>query len=166
MLFRSDRDSKQPLNGATVRLIEVPTPSATKLSKTNPAGNDFSFDKLATERRWKAIASTKGYYSDSTEITTVGLKKPTDISHIFKLVKLPPPVVVPPVKPIIPPVEIISLHNIYWDFDKYNVRGDAARTLDTIINILKSKPDLMVEVGSHTDALGSNGYNEIGRAHV
>jgi peptidoglycan-associated lipoprotein len=153
-----DRDSKVALKDVTVRLIEIG--GAGRQSKTNPAGNDFTFSQLPVERRFRIVGSAAGYYSDSTEITTVGLKKPTDLTGLLKLVKIPPPPPPPPVDPPKPVEPIIALHNIYWDFDKSIVRPDAQRTLDTIIRVLKEHPGWVVEVGSHTDALGSNQYND------
>ena len=57
------------------------------------------------------------------------------------------------------PVTFI-LEHIYYDFDKAYIRSDAEEPLAELIKILDDNPDLVVEIGSHTDARGSNRYNE------
>ena len=52
------------------------------------------------------------------------------------------------------------LENIYYDFDKWNIRPDAAIELDKLIKILNDYPNIDIELGSHTDARGTNKYNE------
>lgn len=52
------------------------------------------------------------------------------------------------------------LEHIYYDFDKAYIREDAEEPLAELIKILDDNPDLIVEIGSHTDARGSNRYNE------
>ncbi|MBL7828800.1 MAG: OmpA family protein [Saprospiraceae bacterium] len=49
--------------------------------------------------------------------------------------------------------------NIYYDFDKWNIRPEAANTLDKLSVFLKDNPGIIVELGSHTDARGSDDYN-------
>jgi len=54
----------------------------------------------------------------------------------------------------------IVLENIYYDFDKWNIRSDAAIELDKLVDMLKRNPDIKIELGSHTDCRGSSAYNE------
>lgn len=49
--------------------------------------------------------------------------------------------------------------NIYYDFDKWNIRPDAAKILDKLAIFLKDNPAVKVELGSHTDVRGSDTYN-------
>lgn len=52
------------------------------------------------------------------------------------------------------------LKNIYYDFDKSNIRPDAARELDKLLAILKENPGIAIELGSHTDSRGADQYNQ------
>lgn len=52
-----------------------------------------------------------------------------------------------------------QLNNIYYDFDKWAIRPEAARTLDKLAVFLKDNPAIKVELGSHTDARGGDNYN-------
>jgi outer membrane protein OmpA-like peptidoglycan-associated protein len=49
--------------------------------------------------------------------------------------------------------------NLYYDFDKWDIRPDAAKNLDKLATFLKDNPGLKFELGSHTDARGSDPYN-------
>jgi outer membrane protein OmpA-like peptidoglycan-associated protein len=51
-----------------------------------------------------------------------------------------------------------KLENIYYDFDKWNIRKDAEPSLNNLVTIMKENP-ITVELGSHTDSRGSDEYN-------
>ncbi len=52
-----------------------------------------------------------------------------------------------------------QIKNIYYDFDKWAIRTEAANTLDKLATFLKDNPGIKVELGSHTDARGADDYN-------
>ena len=51
------------------------------------------------------------------------------------------------------------IDNIYYDFDKYDIREDAKPELDKLVRIMKENT-IVVELGSHTDCRGTNKYND------
>lgn len=55
--------------------------------------------------------------------------------------------------------EVIDLRGVNFDFDKCNLRSDAVAILDNAVDVLKSN-DLTVSVEGHTDAIGSDAYNQ------
>ena len=55
--------------------------------------------------------------------------------------------------------DIIEINPIYFDFDKANIRPDAALELDKIVKVLEDYPSMVIELGSHTDCRGSDEYN-------
>ncbi|MBI6116971.1 OmpA family protein [Salegentibacter maritimus] len=56
---------------------------------------------------------------------------------------------------------LAEINNIYFDFDKSNIRPDAAKELDKLVKLMRDEyPDLVIEIGSHTDKRGSEAYNE------
>jgi outer membrane protein OmpA-like peptidoglycan-associated protein len=52
-----------------------------------------------------------------------------------------------------------TINNIYYDFDKYNIRADAKPELDKLVRIMNENK-INVELGSHTDCRGSFKYND------
>lgn len=55
--------------------------------------------------------------------------------------------------------KLIEINPIYFDFDKYNIRPDAAVELDKIVKVMNDYPGMVIELGSHTDSRGSDAYN-------
>jgi len=53
----------------------------------------------------------------------------------------------------------VNISNIYYDYNKANIRPDAAIVLDTLVLLLKENPNVKVEIGSHTDSRGKDEYN-------
>lgn len=49
--------------------------------------------------------------------------------------------------------------NLYYDFNKWDIRPEAAKNLDKLATFLKDNPGLRFELGSHTDSRGSDPYN-------
>ena len=53
----------------------------------------------------------------------------------------------------------IILHNIYYDFDKWNILPESAIELDQLVLLLKENPEMKVELSAHTDSRGTEKYN-------
>ena len=72
-------------------------------------------------------------------------------------IPLPPPA---PVKPPAPaPVVVPPLADIFFDFDKSEIRSDAAAQLETDANWMKANPTKSIILEAHSDAKGSSEYN-------
>lgn len=54
----------------------------------------------------------------------------------------------------------IQIQNIYYDYDKWDIRADAAERLDHVVTLMKDNPGISVELGSHTDSRGNDDYNQ------
>ncbi|EOR06785.1 OmpA family protein [Acinetobacter sp. ANC 3926] len=55
---------------------------------------------------------------------------------------------------------IITLNDqVLFDFDKSDIRPDAAKVLDTLAVALQKVPAKAIEIRGHTDAKGSDAYN-------
>ena len=55
-------------------------------------------------------------------------------------------------------VEIV-LENVYYDFDKWDIREDAKPALNKLVSLLKDNPGLHIELSAHTDCRGADDYN-------
>jgi len=53
----------------------------------------------------------------------------------------------------------IVLRGVNFDFDKSNIRPDAAAVLDEAVRILSENTAVAITVEGHTDAVGSDAYN-------
>lgn len=48
---------------------------------------------------------------------------------------------------------------VYFDFNRFNVRADAARILDTVVRAIRQLGSRQVVLTGHTDTVGSSEYN-------
>jgi peptidoglycan-associated lipoprotein len=53
----------------------------------------------------------------------------------------------------------IRLENIYYDYDRWEIRADARPALDRLAQILSINPTIRIQLGSHTDCRGNDKYN-------
>jgi peptidoglycan-associated lipoprotein len=54
---------------------------------------------------------------------------------------------------------VAALKEVYFDFDKYDIRPEDAKTLDANAGWLKSNADNLVLIEGHCDERGTNEYN-------
>ena len=57
--------------------------------------------------------------------------------------------------------KIFDISIIYFDLDKWNIRPDAAKDLQKIVEVMKQYPNMEVAIRSHTDSRQTHRYNEI-----
>lgn len=53
----------------------------------------------------------------------------------------------------------IAIYGIYFDLDKSTLKIEAEKTLIEIVKLMKSYPELKIEIQGHTDSQGSREYN-------
>lgn len=53
----------------------------------------------------------------------------------------------------------IILRNIFFDFDKATLRSESIPELERLVQLLKSNPNLKIEISGHTDSKGDDDYN-------
>ncbi|MFD1016642.1 OmpA family protein [Winogradskyella rapida] len=53
----------------------------------------------------------------------------------------------------------IELENIYFDFAKWDIKPQAAKTLDVLVALLKKYPRMEIQLGAHTDSRAGYEFN-------
>ncbi len=53
----------------------------------------------------------------------------------------------------------VVLNPILFDFDKHNIKPQAAFELDKLVDIMKRNPEMVIKVEAHTDSRGNDDYN-------
>lgn len=91
-------------------------------------------------------AQKNKYFGDATNISTVGLTDDSLFIHDFYLTPIP--------------VGEITIPGIEYDFDKATLRPESMKILDDLAAFLELNDNLSVEIASHTDARGSDTYNQ------
>ncbi len=55
--------------------------------------------------------------------------------------------------------QVVRLNNVYFDFDKWDLRPESFVELDRVLKMLVENPAIEIEMSAHTDSRGSDEYN-------
>ena len=55
----------------------------------------------------------------------------------------------------------ITIRNLFFGSDKFDISVEAAKELDKIASLMKRQPSLRIEASAHTDTRGSSAYNTL-----
>lgn len=133
---------------AFLPMAEVTLTDLTTLQDTSTlTGHDGAFRfplEPGTEYRLRVTGADR--IAVSTTISTHGLVNNTTFREDFALA----PITVG---------DHINVANIYYDYDEWDIRPDAAVELDRLVKLLRDNPAITFELGSHTDSRGGDLYN-------
>lgn len=141
-IFQQGDTTKIPIEGAMIG-IAIDTVFASDTSRKDKA----YFWNLKGETVYKITVNKPGFLPGSVTVSTVGLRKSDTIVQNVYLEKLVVGVA-------------YTLEDIYYDYDKWNLREESQKSLDNLLFLLNENPTIIVEIGSHTDSKGSDDYNK------
>ena len=55
--------------------------------------------------------------------------------------------------------QVVRLNNVFFDFDKWDLRPESFMELNRVVKLLNENPAIVIEMGAHTDSRGSDEYN-------
>lgn len=55
--------------------------------------------------------------------------------------------------------QVVRLNNVFFDFDKWDLRSESFVELDRVVKLLQENPAIEIELSAHTDSYGSDDYN-------
>jgi len=55
--------------------------------------------------------------------------------------------------------QVVRLNNVFFDFDKWDLRPESFIELDHVVKLLQENPAIEIELSAHTDSRGSDEYN-------
>lgn len=145
-------DLKISISGWVVDKDDEPVPNAIIRIVGNDGSNqkevardDGSF-KFNLQRgvKYVMLAGAKGYLNQKVEFESDSAEEDAEYGIDFILASINKPSVV---------------ENIFYDFDKATLRPESKTALDEIAVMLDDNPNVSIEMGSHTDRMGSDEYN-------
>ncbi len=143
-----DKKDNQPVSGATV-LVNV---GGKQQKVTTDASGRYTVE-VDTDVTGNVTVSKHRYSEKQTDITIVN----TD-EREWSTDKFTNKDIVLDRKIILTPETVVT---VYFDFDKHNIKDDAAFKLDSLYDILVKNPGAIVQISGYTDGLGSVEYNKI-----
>ncbi|HAR20771.1 MAG TPA: hypothetical protein DCR46_08910, partial [Cytophagales bacterium] len=142
-----------PLRGVHVKMYDQLDTLVHEFNSKQDGKMVFSIE---TEKIYRFIATKAGFFTKRESFSTVGRSVPQfqlkdTVNTITFEINLD-------LDSIILEKEIV-LENIYYDYNKSDIRTDASKELDKLVQILNDNPEISIELGSHTDSRGNNEYN-------
>ncbi len=145
-----DKNTRELLADATVILFDKDGKEMQRLVVEDDAAFTFSLD---CDEEYLVRAQKQDYASDEVRFTTPSTKQELDLE--LNLSKEVREIVVGTDL-----AEVLDIPIIYFDFDKSNIRPDAALELQKVIAVMKQYPNMKIDVRSHTDSRAPYSYNE------
>jgi len=152
----------RPAKGGTMQPLANETVSLTlangqKLSDVTADANGKFSVKLDTAATYALVADRPGYFTARQSVTTVGKRPPQE-----QLVNDQTDIRIPVTLTLdeIVKNKAIAVENILYDYDKSDIRPDAAVELDKLVQTLNDNPKITIELSSHTDSRGKDAYNQ------
>lgn len=138
--------TKQPLEAT---LVYQTLPDGTEAGTGISDPNDGSFKMvLPYDKNYSIRASADKFFAISENLNLDSLVK-AGYKEIHKDLYLVP----------IEIGQVFRLNNVFFDFDKYNLRPESYVELDRVVGFLNEYPNVEIEMSAHTDSKGSDAYN-------
>lgn len=140
----SDKLTGERVADATVTLYTGKREIVAKKPSDGKGRFEFVLDRDAS---YTVLGHKEGYHADSAKVSSEGITR-SDTLEVSLLLE-----------PMFKVGHTFELENIYYDFDKHNIRPDAAEVLGELVRTMRDNPTLKIELSSHTDSRGSDAYN-------
>ncbi len=148
-----DKNSKELLPGSLVTLFDD---FGNVLQDTIVKDDAYYLFKIEPNKKYKVRGTRKLYIPYDVEFSTDSEGK---ISHNIYLILESYADAEEKIKENEIGDVQVDLEKIFFDFNKWDIRDDAAATLTTLVDLMKKYPEMEVEVSAHTDARGPDEYN-------
>lgn len=134
-----DKDD-EPVPNAVIRIVGDDGSNQKEVARDD---GSFRFN-LERGVKYVMMAGAKGYLNVKQEFESDIAEEDQDYGIDFVLAAVHKPQVV---------------ENIFYDFDKATLRPESKEALDEMAQMLRDNPGVTIEMGSHTDRVGTEEYN-------
>jgi outer membrane protein OmpA-like peptidoglycan-associated protein/bisphosphoglycerate-dependent phosphoglycerate mutase len=150
-----EKDNFKLVSGAKIKIVDKDKGTVVELTSTDKGEIAKLLEgyKVNSKTNLEIVVEKEGYTSK-----TVPFVQLLDRSGTYKLEIILEPAQKLEVGEDL--ADLFKINPIYFDYDKFNIRKDAAIELDKIVEIMNKYPNLVIELGSHTDCRGTAQYNQ------
>jgi len=131
---------------STVEITDLQSSELQSISNSDTENGEF-LSVLLPQREYAINISRKGYFFYSGTLN-ISENENSNIQRSFKLVK-------------IQKGASVDLQNIYFDTDKWEIRGESLPELNKFVKLLIQNPGLNILIEGHTDNTGNESKNQI-----
>jgi outer membrane protein OmpA-like peptidoglycan-associated protein/tetratricopeptide (TPR) repeat protein len=135
------------LKNTPVKLYKIQKDGSEHLIKSTTTNEKGDYDfQLEKGNNYKIIVEKNGYFTKKMEVSTIKSVKPDTVIIDLAVKKIPK--------------EAIVITNIYYETGKAELKPESKASLEKeLVKLLNDNPQIIIEIGSHTDDIGSNEYN-------
>jgi outer membrane protein OmpA-like peptidoglycan-associated protein len=145
------KKTQAPLTNAAIGLVNFSSsaePGASgkeEIKMYSGANGDFEYI-LAPDGNYHIMGRKEKFFAESADLSTMGIydSKTFEVKLELEEIVLN---------------KAIRLDNIYYDYNKWDIRPDAESELDKLVKLLQENPGIKIELSSHTDSRGGDSYN-------
>ena len=150
---KDDKGVESILANTSIKLLD--DKGANVGETTTDAGGNFVFP-MEPSKNYVFYVEKEQYYTKRDPFSTIG-KSPSyeELTQKETVIELKHKLVLD--KIILK--QTFVAENINYDYDKWDIRPDAAIELDKILQFLQDNPSITIELSSHTDSRGDDVYN-------
>jgi outer membrane protein OmpA-like peptidoglycan-associated protein len=157
----------------SAKIIYERLPDGKEVGKTysNPETGEYEIH-LPGGYLYGFRAEAKDHISEHQNLDLRNFKESTTLQENLKLEPVQKEVEVAqkevtPKEVVVAPIEVapieentkITLNNIFFDFDKSELKDESFPELNRLADMIKAKSTMQVEIAGHTDQVGSEEYN-------
>ncbi len=156
LTYTPDKDGKlQILPNTKVTLID----GKGNVMQDYITGNDGKFlFRVYENEDYDLIGETDGYLVKREPYTTKGRAvDPKTLKDLVTNITLDTTLVLDKIELN----KIFVLDNIYYNYNKFDIRPDAAKELDKLSQLLIDNPEIKIELSAHTDSVDDEEYNRV-----
>lgn len=139
-----DRATNQPMNDVVAKIVDQDGDMRT----FNSADGSFGFH-LMRGKSYVITGDKENYASTRASVNTMDVQRTDPDDSVSVTIYMD----------AITPEYRFQLSNIYYDYDKADLRPESRASLDSLIQFMNDNPSLNIEVYSFTDGRGSAAYN-------
>jgi outer membrane protein OmpA-like peptidoglycan-associated protein len=136
-------ENQQPLGGVSVQVIDAANNTVLS-NQTTDANGHYSFT-VEDFKSMKTVATSDGYITNTLAIATPANEDAESLTN--------------PALCLNPVPKAIVLENVYYDYNKASLKPESHLSLDKLVEMLQQNPQMVIELGAHTDNVGSEKYN-------
>jgi outer membrane protein OmpA-like peptidoglycan-associated protein len=140
-----NKKTNEPLS-ASIRYHDLKDNKEIGTAVSNPTDGSYKII-LPLGKVYSFLAEKTAFYSvsDNMDVTTLG-----EYKEIERNLYLAP----------LEEGETILLNNIFFEFDKADIKPESYSELDRLAQILTENPSLKIDIAGHTDDKGADDYNK------
>ncbi len=134
---------------AKVQIEDAETLDMVRVVETDAQGRYST--ELEEGRQYRLTPIATGYIPTPDELDARGIARGTQMTKDLRVTSI---------DEAIATGATFRLKNIFFDFDKWDLKPESFTELNKLVGLLNEYPVINVEVGAHTDSKGSDSYNQ------